>query len=369
MVHVYRAAVYLIMIVSALLIYLLLRRLFSSRTRIVPVVGALLAATGLIWCTHFVLSKPALLKKYAPILKIKKKGSRNSMVYMKSEVWICDRDGSGDGLFLPQDFITTRDIIWSPDGASIICSRVRDSKKGMNVFIYDAEGANPFQVTQGRGIARRPSWSPDGTRILYDFRAGLRQKVLEIFVINADGTGRQRLTSADRLYAYHPVWSPDGASIYFCRKKNRRDDLWVMDADGGNMKQLTFTPDQSETEPAVSPDGQTIVFSVNRREIYLMDAGGGGIRPLLDETGRVCRGRDPSWCPDGQRLLYAGFDDNGARRLIIEIGIDGSGKRRVSVEEGRPLTPVLNPDGNRLAYIRALKTVVKKVSRGNGAGS
>lgn len=362
MVHVYRAAVYLVMIVAALLFYLLLRRLFGKRTRVFPLVAALLAVTGLLWCTHFALSKPALLRKYAPALKIRNQGAKMSMVYMESEVRICNPDGSGDILFLPQDFITTRDITWSPDGTRIICSRVEDSHEGMNLWLYDANGENPVPLTSGPGIARRPSWSPDGTRIVFDFRPGLRQLATDICVINADGSGRQLLLAGSQTHAYHPVWSPDGTSIYCCVKDGRRDDIWVMDADGGNLRQLTFTADQSETELAVSPDGSTIVFSVNRREMYLMDADGSHVRPLTAGDGKTCRGRDPSWSPDGQRILYAGFGAKNSRRFIKEIGRDGTGLRQIPVQDGKLLTPVMMPDGSRLTYLRFVKTVVRKVT-------
>jgi Tol biopolymer transport system component len=362
MVHVYRAAVYLIMIGAALLFYLLLRRLFGKRTRVFPVVAALLVATGLTCCTYYVLSKPVLLRKYAPFLKVKKGKSKISMVYMQSEVRICNLDGSADGLFLSRDFITTRDIVWSQDGTRIICSRVKDSNTGMNLYVYDANGENPVQLTSGRGIARRPSWSPDGTRIVFDYRPGLRQLATDICVINADGSGRQRLLAGDQVHAYHPVWAPDGNSIYCCVRENRRDDIWVMDIDGGNLRQLTFTPDKSETEPAVSPDGETIVLSVNRREIYLVDTDGGHLRPLADEAGKTFRGRDPSWSPDGQRILYAGFGAKNSRRFIKEVGVDGIGLRQIPVEDGKLLTPVQTPDGSRLAYLRFVKTVVRTVS-------
>jgi len=190
MVHFYRAAVYLIMIGAALLVYLLLHRLFGKRSRVLPAVAALLTAAGLICCTHFFLSRPSLVAKYAPLLKIKMQRYKMNMVYMQSEVRICDPDGSLDELFLPQDFITTRDIAWSPDGSRIICSRVRNSAEGMQLFIYDANGENPVQVTAGRGICRRPSWSADGTRIVFDFRPNLRQKTTHLHVVDADGSGR-----------------------------------------------------------------------------------------------------------------------------------------------------------------------------------
>lgn len=362
MVHVYRAAVYLVMIGAAFVLYLLLRRIFPSRKKVIPVVGALLAVSGLLWCTHAVLSKPALLRKYAPFLQLKKRSAAKKMVYMQSDVRICDLDGSNDRLFLPQNFITTRDLTWSPDGTRLLCSRVADSRKGMNLLLYDADGGSQVQITTEGGIARRPSWSPDGTRIVYDYRPDMRHTATDICVINADGSGWRQLLAGNKVHAYHPVWAPDGNAIYCCVKVDHRDDIWVMDADGGNLRQLTFTPDQSETEVAVSPDGSTIALSVNRREIYLMDADGGHFRPLTMEDGQILRGRDPSWHPDGRRIVFAGFGDDKSRRLVMEIDTDGTGLRQIPVQDGKLLTPVVSPDGSRLAYLRFVKSVVRAVS-------
>ncbi len=361
MVHAYRAAVYLVMICVALILYLLLRRLFPSRKRVIPVVGALLAVAGLLWCTNVVLSKPALLRKYAPFLRVKKKGTNISMIYMQSDVWICNADGSDDQRLLPENFITTRDITWSPDGTWLACSRVEDGRKGMNLLRYDADGGNQVQLTTGTGICRRPSWSPDGTRIVYDYRPGMRRLTTDICVINADGSGWQQLVAGDQVHAYHPVWSPDGNTIFCCVKENHRDDIWAMDADGGNLRQLTFTPDQTETEMAVSPDGSTIALSVNRREIYLMDADGGRFRPLTTDDGKILRGRDPSWHPDGDHIVFTGLGTDKSRRVIMEIATDGTGLREIPLPVGKLLTPVLTPDGSRLAYLRFVKSVVRRV--------
>ena len=41
---------------------------------------------------------------------------------------------------------------------------------------------------------------------------------------------------------------------------------------------------------------------------------------------------------------------------------DGSGRRQIPVQDGKLLTPILNPDGTRLAYLRIVKSVIEKVS-------
>ncbi len=97
-----------------------------------------------------------------------------------------------------------------------------------------------------------------------------------------------------------------------------------------------------------------------------MDADGGRLRPLISEEDLVCRGRDPSWTSDSQRILFAGFGTKRSRRFIQEIGVDGRGLRQIAVQEGKLLTPMLHPDGTRLAYLRNIKTVAVKVSPKKG---
>ena len=56
-----------------------------------------------------------------------------------------------------------------------------------------------------------PSWSPDGRRLVF---TGLESGVSDLYVINRDGSGLERLTS-DRYAQRDPVWSPDGSRIAF----------------------------------------------------------------------------------------------------------------------------------------------------------
>jgi len=374
MVHVYRAAAYVIPIVAALLLYLVLNKFFGKRSRAIPLALALLTVGALLWCTYEALSRPLLLRKYAPIFlhKGKDRGGTAGMIFMQTEVRACAPDGSNDALFLPEDYITSRDLAWSPDGTRMACTRVKDPREGMNVFIYDADGGNAVQVTSGPGVNRRPSWSPDGTKIVYDSRPDLRQRHTDLFVVNVDGSGRQKIELGEQVYAYHPAWAPDG-TIYCCIKENRRDDVWALDADGTNLRRITDTPDQSETELAVSPDGRTIALSVNRREIWLLDLESGDLRPVLEDDGEPCRGRDPSWSPDGARLFYAGFASDKSRRYIMGIPAAGGESRRIEVMDGKMLNPVLNPQGTRLLYLRFDKAVMRKLggmekSTGGGLG-
>ena len=95
-------------------------------------------------------------------------------------------------------------------------------------------GANPTRLTNDVEAENYPSWSPDGKRLVY-------QRDLDgsaIYVINADGTGQQRLSPTPGLDVT-PSWSPDGSSIVYVRLLEAPQtnmppmtDIRIMDVDG-----------------------------------------------------------------------------------------------------------------------------------------
>jgi TolB protein len=119
-----------------------------------------------------------------------------------------------------------------------------------------------------------PNWSPDGRKILFTSYIPDPTTTLtpaEIYVMNADGTGQQQMTS-DGIEKRGPAWSPNGAHILFaCRMGpvNANGDatfeICVMDAvANAPLTRLTFNNPQDLT-PTWSPDGGAIVFHRNNQ--------------------------------------------------------------------------------------------------------
>ncbi len=134
---------------------------------------------------------------------------------------------------------------WSPDGAHIVFTSHAVTDNQLNsitaeIYVINADGMGaPVRLTNNVEEERAPSWSPDGTRIVFMCRRGGSD--FEICVMNADGTGQVQLTDNTVLDAT-PTWSPDGGTIVFHRPAAGRFQLWLMNPDGTGQVQLTNTP-------------------------------------------------------------------------------------------------------------------------------
>jgi TolB protein len=145
-----------------------------------------------------------------------------------SDVYLMNADGSGQRNLTHTPRAGESDPAWSPDGRHIAFTELA-GPRGVRIVVMNADGSGKRAVTPklphpgDRGPT--PVWSPDGRRIaLWDDFA--------IYVVNADGSGLQRLTQN----AFEgPSWSPDGRKLVFVRSA----DIWVMNADGSGQRNLT----------------------------------------------------------------------------------------------------------------------------------
>ena len=254
---------------------------------------------------------------------------------------------------------------WSPDGMRIAF----ESNRGGNYDIYIMNVADALQGTDGSGLTRltsnpshdvAPSWSPDGTRIVF---ATLRDELdpencdpdcnWEIYALNVqdalqgtDGSGVTRLTN-DPAEDFGPTWSPDGTRIAFDSYRDGSYDIYVMNADGGGgggVIKLTDDP-SSDYGASWSPDGTRIAFTTFRDEpnpgnclpdcnceIYtlnvqdaLQGTEGSGLTRL---TSDPAYDEYPAWSPDGTRIAFVSWRDGNAE--IYVMNADGSGLIRLT---------------------------------------
>jgi hypothetical protein len=164
----------------------------------------------------------------------------------------------------PSAEVTAQDDLepaWSPDGRRIAFVTFRNDPRQLcpdcgppapgstELYVTNADGTGQLRLTNspgseggptGLGIDDNdgesiPSWSPDGTRIAI---ASNRDGNWEIYVVNADGSGSQRLTN-NSATDLRPRWSPDGTKIAFQTNRDGNQEIYSMNPNGTGQTNLT----------------------------------------------------------------------------------------------------------------------------------
>jgi len=137
---------------------------------------------------------------------------------------------------------------WSPDGTKIAFTSHPPSDNPINpihaeIYVINPDGTGLTRLTFNNYEERAPSWSPDGSRIVFMARVGTHGgNGFEICVMNADGTNFVQLTD-NAVFEGTPTFSPDGQKIVWGRDvgAGQGQELFLMNADGTNQMQLTDT--------------------------------------------------------------------------------------------------------------------------------
>ena len=219
-------------------------------------------------------------------------------------------------------FGNVRDLVLGATGGSRIAfTSFRNGS--FDVYVMNADGSKQHRLTTPTRGTRPgnspPAWSPNGQRIAFvsgpgvcildgHFVSGRGVDIgdVDIYVANADGSGRQRLTRGPAVDCA-PVWSPDGRKIAFQRSLVRREgdrvvgfdfDVYVINGDGSGERNLTG--DALSVAPMWSPDGQKIAFwsgPDGNGWVSVMNADGGERRTLARNLIHL------AWSPDGAKML------------------------------------------------------------------
>ena len=216
-----------------------------------------------------------------------------------------------------RDDVTVMGLEWSRDGRWLVFGAgsffERRTIEPSQIMVMRPDGSDAHAVTKGPGNAGFPSWSPDGTQIVYrlwtDNEQGEGLRIVDV----ATGESRVLTTEYDTL----PLWSPKGDVIMFTRYAGDERfpydefDIYTIRPDGTDVKRLTDA-EGNDAHSSWSPDGNYILWSSSRfgfkdeaplvinqpqpyAELFIMNADGSNQRPLTDnqyEEGT------PAWLPE-----------------------------------------------------------------------
>jgi tricorn protease len=343
--------------------------------------------------------------------------------------FISNRTGNGDvyvltlasGALTRITFDDVNDQLdaWSRDGRSLYFSSTsRDVGAMSDVWRVSAEGGTPLQVAADRFATEY--WAapaPDGRTIAITARGmpfaqwwrhgHSHLDESEIWLVHDVATGvaaipRYEQVTAGGAKSAWPMWSADGAMLYFMSDRNGNENLWSRPAAGGEAKALTSFAHGRLLWPSISTDGQAIAFERDfgvwtydvstgqsrRVPVTLRGAAAGpgvehltlsnGIQQLAlapdarklafvvhgevfaasakdgGEATRVtstpASEEQLAWAPDSRRLAYSS-DRDGAWHLFL-YDFASRSETQLTRGAGSEITPRWSPDGRRIAYER-----------------
>jgi WD40-like Beta Propeller Repeat/Lysyl oxidase len=182
--------------------------------------------------------------------------------------------------------------------------------------------------------AADPAWSPDGRRLAYV--APGEGKATDLFVVDADGSHRGRLTWTDGVDESSPSWSPDGKRLVL----ERGGEIVTMRADGSGDRVLA-----AGMQPAWSPRGDRIAYS-DGDDVYVLSAKKGTMKRLISALGSQSA---PAWSPDGRRLVYV--SDESATPDIYMLVLRTGATTRLTADDAADASPTFAADGRNVAFV------------------
>lgn len=236
------------------------------------------------------------------------------------------------------------------DGKTMVFQSERMAENPFfQIYVLDLDTGDIDRVSTGIGKTTCSWLHPDGHSVLFastheDPKAGEKQKEeLEL-----------RSQNKQRRYA----WDYDDSY-----------DLFVADRQSKSIVKKLTNSRGYDAEGSWSPDGSQIAFSSNRHafesplskeeqekfdrdaswqaDIYIMQADGSRVTRLTNTLGYD---GGPFFSPDGQRICWRRFDEEGATAEIFTMNIDGSDVKQLTQLKHLSWAPYYHPSGDYLIF-------------------
>ena len=168
------------------------------------------------------------------------------------DIWTMNPNGRNDVNLTANSEAFDGRASWRADGRKIAFMSDRETPSNptppgfpgpdFEIFVMNADGSNPTQITFNELDDEVPAWSPDGKSIVFqrDVDPVRGQVDYDILTMKANGTRERNLTNSPGVEDFDPDWSPDGHSIAFTSERDGDGEIYTMKPDGSRVRQLTF---------------------------------------------------------------------------------------------------------------------------------
>lgn len=273
---------------------------------------------------------------------------------------------SGDPVRVLTDGTPALHPVWSPDGSQLAFTR----PQFQGIWIADADGSDPRQVTDAPSAGYGFSWAPDGSAILArTARYDGPQRLNAVVVFDLATGEAQALTDEQAQMPSLPQWAgaasvalptagavdvlavdPDAAvrtAPTGTVVTAQNETVVVTDLATGVRRTVTPIPGATLLNVTPSPDGLRVAFEVMGGTLHTMNVDGTGLTDLG-------LGHRPSWSPDGRWIAFMVTEDDGETFTASDLyaaRADGSARVALTQTPDRlEMNPSWSPDGGRIAF-------------------
>ena len=191
-------------------------------------------------------------------------------------IWEADLANAGGPVLRNEKLVGTQYIETSaqpsPDGKRLVWMSYRTGFE--EIWISDATGRNPLQLTHLNTYSGSPRWSPDGHWIAFD---SYSREGSQILIIDTEGRNLHSITQGPNKNVV-PSWSRDGKSVYFTSNRTGSWQVWKHALMDGAEVQITRS---GGFDPFESFDGRTIYFSKFDQGGIWSTTAGDGVESLV----------------------------------------------------------------------------------------